>query len=207
MIPKRSYVPAPLPGTGLPPHGLFVDRWGTLLERPAAGWCARFREAQFVPGAIDALFRAVRAGWLVYLVGNETQVAHGKLEEAHWQEFEGELVAHLGRQGVPVRRSYACLVHPEGKGAARKDSVFRLPNTGALYHAANEDGLSLEESWVIGDSSLELSAGSRAGCRTAAVRTGEALRDGQVVVEPDFLADDLVEALAEILALERLLRR
>jgi histidinol phosphatase-like enzyme len=207
MKPQYTYAPAPLPGTGPEPHALFVDRWGTLLERPEAGFCERFADARFTPGAVDLLFRAVQAGWTLYLVGNEDAVADGRLTDTAWETFEKDLLAHLAGLGVAVRRSYSCLDHPAGKGKHRRDSVFLFPNTGAMYHAAQNDGVRLAESWVIGDSTLELSAGWRAGCRLAGVRTGLGLADGEIHVEPEVVCDDLTAALNEILAVERILRR
>lgn len=205
--PLQTYIPAPLPGTGTPPHGLFVKRWGTLLHKPAQGWCARFADAELVEGAVDALFRAHQAGWTVYLIGNEDGVSSGRWSDAAWEAFEEELLGHLASQGVPVKRNYACLDHPEGKGKHARDSVFLLPNTGAMYHAAQFDGVELSECWVVGDNSLELSAAWRAGCHTAAVRTGDGLGDGEIHVEPELWADDLTRALHEILAAERIARR
>ena len=51
---RSSY--RPLPGSGPPPRGLFVDRWGTLLELPKQGFLARFDPDRLIPGALDALF-------------------------------------------------------------------------------------------------------------------------------------------------------
>ena len=192
---------SPIPGSGPPVRGLFIDRWGTLLaepERPARS----FDEVEFVPGAIDALFHASQAQWNVYLIGNEESVAFGKLPLARWQAIEEGLLDHLRAHGVPVQRMYACTDHPEGKKPHNQDSVFLLPNTGALYHAAQVDGVELRDSWVIGDSTLELVAGWRAGCRLAGVRTGQALGDGHLQVEPDLMADDLPQVLREICAHE-----
>ena len=207
MKPLQTYVPAPLPGTGTPPRGIFVKRWGTLLERPDKGWCASFADARLVEGAVDTLFRANQAGWNLYLLGNEDAVARGRWADSSWTAFENELLDHLAGLGVRIQRNYACLDHPEGKGQHARDSVFLLPNTGAFYHAAQFDGVQLSECWVVGDSSLELSAAWRAGCHTAAVRTGDAVRDGSIEVEPELWAGDVTEALLEILAAERVARR
>lgn len=193
---------APLPGTAPPRRGLFIDRWGTLLELPGSGACARFEDARFTPRALQALFRARTAGWELYLIGNEEAVATGRVSDAAWKRFESALLEHMAGQGASVTRCYACLDDPvHGKGAHRRDSVFQVPGTGAMYHAMQHDGIRLEESWVVGDSSLELAAGWRAGCRIAGVRTGLALADGALGVEPSRMADDLASFVYELLAL------
>jgi histidinol phosphatase-like enzyme len=202
---SKSMFP-PLPGTERAPRGLFVDRWGTLLKLPACGVCARPDELEFRTGVLDALFRAHRAGWNVYLIGNEDAVADGRLSRSAWAEIEGAILARLVGAGALVKRCYACLEGPGGSADNRLESVFRLPNTGALYHATHTDGIELRRSWVIGDSTLELVAGWRSGCRLAGVRTGLGLADGTYHVEPEIVGDDLAAVLGEILATESALR-
>lgn len=195
MFQERRRVPAPIPGTVPPPRGLFIDRWGTLLE--GTGDVLPAFSAELVGrDAIDALFRVSRTGWRVYLIGNEDAVAHGRSSDEAWKAFESVLLAHLRSHGIVVHRSYACVDDPEhGRGAHRKDSVFRLPDTGIFFHAAQTDGLSLRQSYVVGDSTLEIAAGSRAGCRTIGVGTGSACRDRGLGVDPDVQTDSLAEAL------------
>jgi histidinol phosphatase-like enzyme len=186
---------APLPGTEPRTRAIFVDRWGTLLSRPAPAGDVAFDATWLVPGSVDALFRAQQHHWQVYLIGNEDAVAQGRMSDACWERFEVDLLQHLRGRGVSVVRNYACLDHPDGRGRHRRPSVFLLPDTGLLYHAAQADGVVLRESWVIGDSTLELAAGGRAGCRTLGVRTGMACRDGSLEVEPELDAENLTEAV------------
>jgi histidinol-phosphate phosphatase family protein len=193
----------PLPGTEPPLRALFVDRWGTLAELPERGHVKCFTEVRFVPGAIDALFRAQQAGWRIYLIGNEDAVAHGHLPDNAWESLEGELLEHLSGMGVHVHRNYACLDHPDGRPPHKKPSVFLLPDTGLLYHAAQSDGVELRVSWVVGDSTLELSAGERAGCHVAGVRTGLGLRDGTLEVEPAFVGASLERVVDALLGAAR----
>lgn len=183
-----------LPGTEAPTRALFVDRWGTLLELPS-DTPRRFSDARYVAGAVDALHKAQREGWSVYLVGNEDHVAYGRISDQEWLDFERELLSSLAALGVSPTRLYACLDHPQGREPHRKPSVFRLPDTGLFYHALQAEGVHLGQSWVVGDSTLEIAAGQRAGCRTAAVRTGLALGDRELAIEPDVVFDDLQQMI------------
>ncbi len=182
---------APLPGTTPRPRGLFVDRWGTLLDLPSLGYAREPGEVRFFPGVLPALFRAGRAGWNIYLLGNEEAVARGTLALDAWQAVEARILDTLASSGVSVTRHYACIDHPEGIPERRNDSVYLLPNTGAFYHAAHVEGVELGRSWVIGDSTIELVAGWRAGVRIAAVRTGLALGDRTFGVDPEMFEPDL----------------
>jgi D-glycero-D-manno-heptose 1,7-bisphosphate phosphatase len=191
---------APLPGTGPQKRALFIDRFGTLLELHEGKPRTIYKEIKFQEGVLDALFRCVQSGWMIYLIGNESTVAGGQRSQADWEKFQTKLLAEMHKQGVDVAHCYACLTDPEtGKGKAQVDSVFLLPNTGAMYHARQHDDIVLETSWVIGDSAVELAAGWRAGCRTAGIDSGEELSQPKLQTNPEFVSDSLVEALDQIL--------
>jgi histidinol phosphatase-like enzyme len=203
---KRSPFP-PLEGTVPAPRALFIDRWGTLLETPPSGFATSPLEVRFHSGVLDALFRASQAGWLIYLIGNEDAVAFGRLSLEAWHEIEKKILKDVARAGVPITRNYVCIEHPEGAPGHRNDSVYLLPNTGAFYHAMHMDGIDLAKSWVIGDSTLELVAGWRAGCRMAAVGTGLGLSDKAYEVDPEVFGHDLRGVLFELLRRSEALRR
>ncbi len=200
MAPSKLHSYPPLPGTERAARGLFVGRWGALLERPADGLCRTFEEARFTPRAVELLFRATQAGWRLYLVSNEPAVARGKLSDAAWSAFQEALHARLARLGVPIARDYACLDHPEGRHKHQRDSVFRFPNTGALYHAVQEDGISLSASWFVSDDPLELAGASRAGVRAIAIGGSRRVGDEALEVECEDSAANLSAAIADILA-------
>jgi D-glycero-D-manno-heptose 1,7-bisphosphate phosphatase len=204
MSQHRHRLLPPLPGTGLPARGLFVSRTGVLLERSENGFVRRFEDARFVARSLELLFRAGQAGWNLYVIGNEDAVAHGKLADAAWSTFETAFLEHLRGHGVVVKRHYACIDHPEGKPPHRRDSVFRFPNTGALYHAAQEDGIDLGESWIVSDDVLEQAAGWRVGMKVAAIERADHNRRGELQTEASIQSASPAAALIEILGRERL---
>ena len=196
---RRPQPLRPLAGTEAPLRGLFIDRWGTLVDSKDACLPCGSTPWSFVPRAVDAIFRAQQAGWLIYLIGNESAVADGLVSDSDWLAEERDLLARLAAQGVRVTRNYACLDHPRGKGLHKRPSVFLLPDTGVFFHALQNEAIVLEQSWVIGDSTLELAAGERAGMRTAGVRSGLGLGDRELIVDPQFIATDLAEFTATLL--------
>lgn len=198
-------IPPALPSSVRPPRGLFVGRDGVLLERCERP-LERFADACLQPRVVDMLFRASRGGWNVYLVGNVQSVAQGALPLSAWTLFEAELLEHLRAQGVTIARHYACVDHPEGVGKHRRDSVFLFPNTGALYHAAQHDGVELTESWLVSADVHELASGWRAGMHAAALDPHGALRGEELQVEPELVGATAAELLGEVLAIGRTTR-
>lgn len=206
MTSHRSLRLPPLPGTERAPRALFVGRWGALLER-SGGPCKSFAEARLAAKAGELLFRATQAGWRLYLVGNEPDVARGRVSDSAWEAFQSDLHAHLGGLGIRIARDYACLDHPQnGRGKHKRESVYRFPNTGALYHALQEDGTDLRASWMISDDVLELAGASRAGVRTLCLGSAARIAEGPIEVECDQIAASFGEALASILCGDALRR-
>ena len=204
---RPMFLPQPIPGTGQPQRALFVGRWSACLRAPASGVCARFAPDLLSEECAALLFRAHQAGWRIYLIGNEEAVARGRVSDASWERFEADLIAWLAARGVPVARNYACLDHPAGKGPHKRDSVFRFPNTGALYHAAQQDATELDESWILSSDAFELVAGWRAGCRIARIGASRKASIDDLEVEADIAAESVVAALRELLACDQFARR
>jgi len=189
----------PIPGTEPTPRGLFLDVWGTLLELPPGGAARGPGDVKFLPGVLDALYAAHRCGWKLYLVGNDFEVALGRRDERDQARIEETIAGAIADAGSVLTRSYVCTKHPSGSGRFKGDSVYMLPGTGAFYHAVHTDGIAMADSWVVGDSTLELVAGWRAGLHTCGVSTGLGLRDREYEVEIDTRFPSLFDFLSPLL--------
>jgi len=176
---------------------IFIDRDGTLNEE--VGYLHRPEDVVLVPGAAQALARLNALGIPVVVVTNQSGIGKGRYD---WDAFHrvmeriGELLAPAGAR---VDALYAAPHHERGQGEYQHpDHPDRKPNPGMLVRAAEEHGLDLGRSWMIGDKEIDLGAGRNAGCKVALVRTGYGRQvDGALA---DLVAEDLAEAVDRILA-------
>ena len=126
------------------------------------------------------------------VVTNQSGLSKGLISAAQYEAVNAELLRQLpgGIDAV-----YFCPDHPEHPTARRK------PGTGMLEEAARDHGIDLSRSWMVGDKSIDVVCGRRAGCRTVLVRTGygAALEN----TGADFVHEDIVAASDMILALCR----
>jgi histidinol phosphatase-like enzyme len=182
-------------------RGIFLARRGGLLVTPARGWLEHPDEVAIRPRLLSLLRHFSRGANHLFLIGNEEEVAFGKVSIERFREIQDRIAIELEYHGVELRRSFACTTHPEAPGSDGKDSVFRMPNVGAFKAAQQEFDLDLPTSWLIGERTCEILAAERAGVRTALVKTGVAGRDGTFDVTAELVADDAETAL-RILQLE-----
>jgi D-glycero-D-manno-heptose 1,7-bisphosphate phosphatase len=176
---------------------LFLDRDGTLNEE--VDFLSDPEQLVMIPGAAAAVARLNAKGIPVVVVTNQSGIGRGHYG---WQDFAavmGRMESLLAQENAWLDAVYASPHHEQAQGEyAVPDHPERKPNPGMLLRAAEEHGLDLSRSWMVGDKDIDLEAGRRAGCRVALVRTGYGARvDGSAA---DLVAESLPEAVERILA-------
>ena len=71
-----------------------------------------------------------------------------------------------------------------------------------IQTCAERYNIDLSESWIIGDTTIDIQTGKNAGLNTALVLTGEGGKDKKYNVQPDLVKDNLLLAVETILQLE-----
>lgn len=173
-------------------RALFLDRDGILDELVLYDeWEAprRIEELRMIEGAGAALRRFADAGWLLFIVTNQPNVAKGK---ATRQDVEAVNRAVVRELAVPIARSYICFHQAGDRCECRKPSPF------FLREAAREFGLDLAASWMVGDQDSDLLCGRAAGCRVALIEhQGSAHKRGSV--EPDLRVESLAQLASALI--------
>lgn len=139
----------------------FLDKDGTLIvDVPYNVDPALIALA---PGAREGAAALHAAGYALVVVTNQSGIARGLFEPAALDAVEARLRALLL---VPIAGFYHC---PHEAGDA---CDCRKPQPGMLHRAAAELGVTLAESWMIGDILNDVEAGNRAGCRSVLIDNG-----------------------------------
>jgi histidinol-phosphate phosphatase family protein len=174
---------------------VFLDKDGTLLED--LPYNVDPLKMRLAPGAEEALAMLRRAGCPVVVVSNQSGVARGLFPESSLAEVGRALKRMLGAFGVSLAGFYYCPHHPEGTLPGYAGACgCRKPAPGLLQRAAEELGLDLARSWLVGDILDDVEAGWRAGCRTVLIDNGNETewRPGPRR-RPHHVAADLAEAV------------
>jgi len=182
-----------------PGGAVFLDRDGVIT--PTGEHVNRAEDLLLAKGAGKAIARLNRAGLPVIVVTNQGGIAMGHLTEQDLMEIHEYMQQQLAQDGGHVDAIYYCPHHPQATQIAYlADCSCRKPGTAMLEKARDELGIDLRKSVLIGDTTTDILAGVRAGCRTILVRTGYGGKDNRASVDPDAVATDLVAAIDLILA-------
>ncbi len=143
-------------------RALFLDRDGTLIVD--VGYPSEPARVELIAGAAEAL-RSMSRDWLLVVISNQSGIGRGLVTPEQATAVHDRFVAAFAEAGVAFAAFYYCPHAPEANCACRK------PAPGMLLDAAEELGIDLASSIVIGDKASDVEAGRAAG-------VGHAIRFG-----------------------------
>ena len=149
---------------------VFLDKDGTLVEDvPYNVDPARMK---LVSGASEALHRLHAAGFALVVVSNQSGVARGMFPVEALEPVRRRLDELFRLAGSCLSGFYFCPHLPDADDP-RYGVVCecRKPAPGLLLQGAEDLGLDLRASWMVGDILDDVEAGNRAGCRSVLVGT------------------------------------
>jgi len=142
----------------------FLDRDGVLNED--IGYLCQPEDVHWMPGALEALALLQQAGYVVFVVTNQSGVARGYYTEAVVRQLHDWMGREIARAGGCVKQFYYC---PYLAGAAVKEydrvSELRKPAPGMVLQAARDYDVDLSCSFLIGDKETDMACAKAAGVK------------------------------------------
>lgn len=164
---------------------VFLDRDGVLNRslvrggRPYAP--TRLEEFEWLPGIYQALDMLKGAGARLIVVTNQPDVGNGLVDQEIIEEMHRRI-----RVELPVDDIRVCYHRADENCACRK------PLPGMIHGAAEDYGIELEQSVMIGDRWRDIEAGAAAGCRTVFI---DYRYEETRPTAPDYIVGSLPEAV------------
>ena len=168
-------------------RAVFFDRDGTLMEE--VQYCSDPANVHVYPGVPEALRKLRAAGFAIFVITNQAGIGRGLFTETQYHAVQDEFLRQAGEELIDA--TYFC-ADPPGVMSSR-----RKPEPGMVLEAAAEHSIDLTQSFFIGDKSVDVECGRRAGTRTIQVLTGYGASQPS---QADYVAPDVVEAIRLVLA-------
>ena len=171
-------------------RAVFLDRDGVINRavirdgKPYAPMS--LADFEILPGVAEALASLRNAGFLNIAITNQPDVASGKQRRETVESMHARLMSKLALHGIKV-----CYHVDADRCACRK------PKPGLLLEAAEQLGVELRSSFVVGDRWRDVGAGQAAGCKVIFIDCGYLEKQP----DPPFITvKSLAQAVCVILA-------
>lgn len=184
---------------------VFLDRDNTMVAND--GDLGDPDAVVLLPGVAWAVRALHEAGYRIVVVTNQGGVARGKYGERDVEAVHARIAERLALEAdlssgtMLVDGWYFCPYHPEATVERyRREHPWRKPAPGMLLAAADDLGIDLAGSWMVGDQERDVTAGHAAGCRAILLEHDDArLAVTRAASAADFVERDALHAAYRIL--------
>jgi D-glycero-D-manno-heptose 1,7-bisphosphate phosphatase len=173
---------------------LFLDRDGVIdalvFRNDEWGAPLAAEHVALLPGVREALQRASAAGYLIFVVSNQPNVAKGQATMDSVRAVHEKVLSELG--DAPVTEWFYCYHQAADRCTCRK------PSPEFVLDAAKRYDVDLTQSWFAGDQDSDIECGRRAGCRTALLEYARSSHK-RGTQRADLVVRDLPELVSRII--------
>lgn len=177
---------------------IFMDRDGVINEE--VSYVCKPEDFNLMDGSAEAIRKINKSDYLGIVITNQSAVARGFCSEEEIKLIHKKIESLLGEKNAFLDAVYYCPHYPDDRleGGGRTYLVpcnCRKPSTGMIQKALDDFHIDREQSFIIGDGTVDVQTGRNAGIKTILLRTGHGGKDGAYEVFPDFVFQDLREAV------------
>jgi D-glycero-D-manno-heptose 1,7-bisphosphate phosphatase len=170
----------------------FLDRDGVINRKaPDGQYITRWQDVEFLPRVAEAIALLNQARLPVIVVSNQRCVAKGLLSVEELELIHRRMIDRLAASNAVIHAIYYCPHDATPACACRK------PAPGMLFQAARDHLIDLPNSWMVGDSDIDVQAGRNAGCSTARILRSEVIPK----IDADLSVRSLFEAVQKLIQL------
>ena len=183
---------------------IFIDRDGVINKE--VDNLRRIEDFEILPGVTEAIKKINKSDYLAVVITNQPAIAKGFSTLSELGDIHKLLQTRLGEGRAFVNDIYFCPHHPDMgfEGEVRELKIkcnCRKPEIGMIEQAAEDLNIDLKNSYFIGDTTTDLMTAKNAGLKSILVKTGYAGLDKKFDIKPDYIAENLGEAVDKILTL------
>lgn len=185
---------------------IFLDRDGTINKH--VGFLRDAAQVELEEHVAEAIRVINDSEYLAIVITNQPVIARGECSYEMLDSIHKRIHTLLGMEGAYIDALYYCPHHPD-KGfvgevpTLKLDCECRKPKVGMIKKAVEVYNIDLADSWMVGDTDIDIQTGINAGMKTGLVMTGMQKKFSKYQVTPDIKTANLLECIEQILKYER----
>ncbi len=174
---------------------VFLDRDGTInVYKPDYRW--KVEDFLWIPEAKEGLRILSKTDYKIIIVTNQSGVGRGYYTKEDVEWLHDWMLEECKKEGIRIDAIYYCPHHPD------EGCLCRKPKPGMIHRAAEELGIDLKKSWMIGDNPKDIAAGKSAGLKTIQIKNKE-LKEKDQNIHPEKRVEHLKDAVTHITRIKK----
>ncbi|WP_342601122.1 HAD-IIIA family hydrolase [Psychrobacillus sp. FSL H8-0483] len=153
----------------------FFDRDGTIIEDYSDHEWTRIEHPVFIDGSISTLKEVISKGYKIIIITNQYIINEGYITVDQYHDINNQVKRELTRQGVELLDVFYC---PHGKD---EGCTCMKPKIGMIKQVIHKyPEINLEESFVIGDSAVDVELAINIGIKGFGIRVGSNYKEEKI---------------------------
>lgn len=149
-------------------HAIFLDRDGTINHD--SGYVKDPSQIILLPGVPEGIKKLKdEFGFKAIVISNQAGVSKGLMTSNDVNSVNDRINYLLKQNGTEIDAFYYCPFHPDLDPPEK--SICRKPSPVMIVQAAEEHGIDLSKSYMIGDKASDVESGINAGVKTVLINS------------------------------------
>jgi len=149
---------------------IFLDRDGVINKE--VNYLHKIESFEFIDGVFSSCIHFQSLGYQIIIITNQSGISRGYFNDNDYQKLTSWMFEKFVENGIKILDIFYCPHGPESNCNCRK------PRPGMFIDAKNKHKISMNESWMIGDSESDIKAANLAGVsNTILVRSGNLINE------------------------------
>jgi D-glycero-D-manno-heptose 1,7-bisphosphate phosphatase len=163
---------------------IFLDRDGVINQE--VKYLYKRKDFKFIDGIFEACKVFQLLGYKLIVVTNQSGVARGYYQEEDFHILTKWMLAQFDNRDIDILDVFFCPHGPKSTCKCRK------PQPGMFLEARDKYDINMENSWIIGDKEVDITAANAAGVNNTIL-----VRSGHIVNEMNTKAKFILESIKE----------
>lgn len=145
---------------------VFLDRDGVINRKLDHDYVKCWDEFEFLPQSLEAISMLTKAEFQLIIVTNQACINKGIISHSQLAEIHRRMIEKIEQTEGEICDIYYSPHRPD------ENSEYRKPRPGMLLKAMTKHNIDVSQSYLIGDSLTDISAGRSVGCRSYLIWSG-----------------------------------
>ena len=163
---------------------IFLDRDGVINKE--VNYLYKIENFEFINGIFESCLYFQNLGYIIIIITNQSGISRNFYTDNEYQKLSEWMLVEFSKHGIIIQDTFYCPHGPESNCRCRK------PKPGMFIEAKNKHNINMKESWMIGDSEIDIQSANGADIQNTIL-----VRSGKKIIGPTSNAKFILDSIRD----------